>query len=224
MSEDDERNDAGVGLGRTLALSDGIFAISMTLLAFQIQAPNLAPSQVHTLAHRLARMASTYWVFALSFAVIGLFWLIHQRLLRHVDRADEPLMVLNLAFLMVVAILPFPSSMLGRYGNERVSVILYASVMALAGMLLFAMTILVQRRVVSPSAETILGLRRGRWRSGAMVGAFLISIPVAIVAPTHAPLVWIATGGTRFLPLKARSRKRGDRPPTPSAGDEQTLA
>jgi uncharacterized membrane protein len=41
MNEDDERSDGGVGMGRTLALSDGIFAIAMTLLAIQIQPPDL---------------------------------------------------------------------------------------------------------------------------------------------------------------------------------------
>ena len=41
MDEDDEREAGSIGLGRTLALSDGIFAIAMTLVAFQIQAPNL---------------------------------------------------------------------------------------------------------------------------------------------------------------------------------------
>jgi hypothetical protein len=39
VNEDDERDSGGMGLGRTLALSDGVFAIAMTLLAFQIQLP-----------------------------------------------------------------------------------------------------------------------------------------------------------------------------------------
>jgi len=54
MQEDDERGGGGVALGRTLALSDGIFAIAMTLLAFQIQPPDLHGNEVHHLASALA--------------------------------------------------------------------------------------------------------------------------------------------------------------------------
>jgi uncharacterized membrane protein len=206
MDEDDERGDGDVALGRTLALSDGIFAISMTLLAFQIQAPALAPRDVHTLSHRLAAMGDTYYVYVLSFSVIGLLWLIHHRLFRHIARADEALMGVNLAFLMVVAVLPFPSSLLGHYGNERVSVILYASVMCLAGCLLATMTLLVEHRHLLGATASAEGVRMGRWRALATAAVFAVSIPVAYVAPKHAPLIWLATALTRLLPRKPRRR------------------
>ena len=105
--EDDERVDAAMGLGRMLALSDGIFAIAMTLLAFQIQPPDLRGRDVHQLARALGALGDRYYVFALSFWVIGMIWLGHHRLFRSVERADEALMVINLLFLMTVAALPF---------------------------------------------------------------------------------------------------------------------
>jgi hypothetical protein len=88
MQEDDEEAGGGIALGRTLALSDGIFAIAMTLLAFQIQPPDLHGSQIHHLASALGALGSSYFVYVLSFAVIGSLWLAHHRIFRHVRPAD----------------------------------------------------------------------------------------------------------------------------------------
>ena len=88
------------------------------------------------LARALGDMSSRYYVYLLSFTVIGLFWLAHHRFFRYVERVDDSLLLLNMLFLMVVAALPFPSSVLGRYGTQRVAVIIYAASMALGGGLL----------------------------------------------------------------------------------------
>src|ERR1700683_4246692 len=121
MDEDDERGGASSrSLGRTLALSDGIFAIAMTLLAFQIQPKDLNAKLVATnhLAEALGKIGDQYFVFFLSFAVIGLLWLAHHRLFNRIGRADETLMTVNLLFLMTIAALPFPSALLGQYGSQ----------------------------------------------------------------------------------------------------------
>ncbi|MDP9073172.1 MAG: TMEM175 family protein [Actinomycetota bacterium] len=196
MDEDDERGDGGRGLGRTMALSDGIFAIAMTLLAFQVQPPEL-DSKGDGLTRALGRLGDRYFVFFLSFMVIGALWLAHHRLFSHVERADEALMSLNLLFLLTVAALPFPSAVLGRYGSQRAAVVLYAASMAAAGRLLAMLTLLARRhRLLSPDT-TPDGIRQGLWRSATMVAVFVLSIPVALVAPTVAPLTWIV-----LLPLR----------------------
>src|SRR3984893_488586 len=117
MQEDDEGGGEGLALGRTLALSDGIFAVAMTLLAFQIQPPDLHGSEIHHLASALGSLGSRYFVYVLSFAVIGTLWLAHHRTFSHVRRADEALMSLNVAFLMAIAALPFPSAVMGLDGG-----------------------------------------------------------------------------------------------------------
>ena len=124
MQEDDEGGGGGIALSRTLALSDGIFAIAMTLLAFQIQPPDLHGSEIHHLASALGALGSRYFIYLLSFGVIGTLWLGHHRTFSHVRRADEALMSLNVLFLMVVAALPFPSAVMGRYGSQSAAVVL----------------------------------------------------------------------------------------------------
>ena len=206
MQEDDEGGGGGIALGRTLALSDGIFAIAMTLLAFQIQPPDLQGNEVHHLASALGALGTRYFVYVLTFAVIGLLWLAHHRAFRHIKRADEALMSLNILFLMAIAALPFPSAVMGRYGDQRAAVVLYASSMIVAGSLLGALLLLARlRRLLTPGTSQE-GIVAGLWNSASLVAVFTLSIAVALVAPTVAPYTWLA-----FLPLRLVSGKVGRR-------------
>jgi len=202
MHEDDEGGEGGIALGRTLALSDGIFAIAMTLLAFQIQPPDLHGNEVHHLASALGALGNRYFVYVLSFAVIGTLWLAHHRIFRHVMRADEVLMSLNVLFLMAIAALPFPSAVMGLYGSERTAVVLYAASMIVAGSLLGALLLVAHRRGLLAPETSHEGVVAGLWNSASMVGVFTLSIPVALVAPTVAPYTWLV-----FLPLRLVSGK-----------------
>ena len=204
MAEDDERGYGAVGLGRTLALSDGIFAIAMTLVAFQIQAPNLQGSEVHHLARALGHLGGPYFVFALTFFVIGGFWKGHHRLFARLARVDDRLMSLNLVFLATIAIFPFPSSVLGRYGGETAAVVLYAGTVILVGTLLGVLTLVARRRRLFASSVTPAAVHTVVWRAGSLVAIFAASIPVAFVAPSVAPFVWIAVLPARLLVTRFR--------------------
>ena len=197
MQEGDEREGGGIALGRTLALSDGIFAIAMTLLAFQIQPPDLHGNEVHHLASALGALGNRYFVYVLSFAVIGTLWLAHHRIFRYVRRADEVLMSLNVLFLMAIAALPFPSAVMGLYGSERSAVVLYAAFMIVAGSLLGALLLVARHRGLLAPGTSHEGVAAGLWNSASMVAVFTLSIPVALVAPTVAPFTWLV-----FLPLR----------------------
>lgn len=201
--EDDER--AGqAGFGRTLALSDGIFAIAMTLVAFQIQAPNLHGRAVHMLATALKHEAGSYYVFALTFFVIGGFWMGHHRLFARIKRVDDRLMAINLVFLAAIAVLPFPSAVLGRYGGETVSAVLYAANMVVVGGLLGVLTLTARQRHLLAASMDPPAVRRALWRSWSLVTVFGASIPVALVAPQIAPYMWIAV-----LPVQVWFRQGG---------------
>ena len=197
MQEGDERDGGGIALGRTLALSDGIFAIAMTLLAFQIQPPDLHGNEVHHLASALGALGNRYFVYVLSFAVIGTMWLAHHRIFRHIRRADEVLMSLNVLFLMAIAALPFPSAVMGLYGSEPSAVVLYAASMAVAGGLLGALLLVARGRGLLAPETSHEGVVLGLWNTSSVVGVFLVSIPVGLVAPGVAPYVWLL-----ILPLR----------------------
>ena len=117
------------GLERLTTLSDGVYAIAATLLAIDLRLPiaegPLTVEQLHKLAPATA-------VYALSFVVIGLFWVSHHRMFALIVGMDYALVWLNIFLLMVVAFLPVPNRIFGHYSESRYAALLYAGNVALA--------------------------------------------------------------------------------------------
>lgn len=119
---------------RTEALSDGVFAIVITLLALGVTNPHYSSGG---LAVALARQWSSYLAFGFSFVYVGVLWLNHHALFRRISRVDLALNWINLALLLGVVIIPFPTAVLagafaeGADNDKRVAVLLYALAAAL---------------------------------------------------------------------------------------------
>ncbi len=97
---------------RLAAFSDGVFAVAITLLVLDLQVPKRV---LEPLPQFLAGEASSYVLFVVSFAIIGVKWLNHHRMLEHIRRADTTLIVLNLVLLLGISVVPFTTALLGRY-------------------------------------------------------------------------------------------------------------
>jgi uncharacterized membrane protein len=115
---------------RLLMLSDGIFAIAITLAALEIQPPP-EHSSLAAMAHAMARPIIAY---VLSFAVIGIFWIQHRDLFARVRRADAPLTLLTLVLLCLVALLPAVVHGVYSPGDDEAPFRLYAAVMVACGL------------------------------------------------------------------------------------------
>lgn len=114
--------------------SDAVIAIAITLLVLDLQVPSgLSPTGF---TRALGALAPQFFSFGLSFLVIGRFWISHHRLFRYLRAYDEPLLSLNLMFLLSIAFLPFPTAQLGDYPYSRAAALLYAVSIASAGLLL----------------------------------------------------------------------------------------
>jgi uncharacterized membrane protein len=209
MAEDDERprrqtEHGEYDVSRMLALSDGIFAIAMTLLVLNIPLP---PEQLpqHTDAALLAALQhiqGNVFVFALSFVLVGVNWMRHRQLLRGVVRTDGVLVSCNLLMLLLVCVVPFTTGVLSRHGDLPLGASLYAANMALivtAGLALRARawtSDLFGRR--PEPAE----MRGSVIDSLVAAGVFVASIPVAFVSPTAAELLWLV----QILTVAVRQR------------------
>jgi uncharacterized membrane protein len=97
---------------RLEAFSDGIFSIAATLLVLELRVPQ--PDDQGLVAG-LLRQWPSYAVYAVSFLTIGIMWVNHHALFSLVRSADRPLLFLNLVLLLTVAIVPFPTAVLGQY-------------------------------------------------------------------------------------------------------------
>jgi uncharacterized membrane protein len=124
-----------IELDRLVFFSDAIFAIAITLLVLELRVPDrtsLDPDAV--LASGLLRMIPRFASFAVSYWIIAIYWFSHHRMFRFVRRWDERLIWLNLLFMFWIVFLPFPTAMLGSFGDRRLAVIFYAAALTVTGM------------------------------------------------------------------------------------------
>jgi uncharacterized membrane protein len=124
---------------RIVNLSDGVFAIAITLLILDIRVPDIPENMVSSqLPGALLSLWPKYLGYILSFVGISAFWLIHHSIFRPIRSYDRILLYLNFLFLMVVAFVPFPTSLLGEYGDHQLPVAIYAATLAVGRLLLTA--------------------------------------------------------------------------------------
>ena len=177
-----------IEFSRIVAFSDGVFAIAITLLVLALGIPkDLASGEI---GDALWEQRENLFAYALSFAVIGRFWLVHHRFFGEVKAFDGRLIVLNMFYLGWIVLIPFSSEVLGEYGGEAPSVVLYAA--NLIGVVLTGMWMAADAHRAG-LVETAAGAHREqRYRSLFIAAVFLLSVPVAFVAPSLAPFVWLA--------------------------------
>ena len=187
-SDDDE------GIERINALSDGVFAIAITLLVLNIEVPNDIPADrvAQELPGRLAELIPDLLSYVVSFLVIGSYWMAHRSRFQNIRAVDRGLMWLNILFLMFVAFLPFPTALLDEYANDQLPVVLYAGSLAVARLPLTAIWWYAthNRRLIHGHLDA----RTVRWHRIRGLGIpliFLLSIGVSFISLTAAKLTWI---------------------------------
>ena len=204
-------------LSRLLALSDGVFAIAMTLLALDLRPPSGLPNHASNqqLIQALSDHAASYWSFVLSFFVIATYWGAHRRLLRSVTAISAALIRYTTFLLLIVAVMPFPTSLLGQYGSTPFALALYGAINMLAQAALIALTYEVRRSNLSgPGAvtrEDNLNLLTG-WLN---LGVFLLCIPAAYLFGHNGPFILLLLVPTnrvdRLQNLTRRYRREAHR-------------
>jgi uncharacterized membrane protein len=188
-----EITENGRELDRIVFFSDAVFAIAITLLVLDIHVPEIPERLVYEqLPGRLLALWPKYLSYVLSFVVILMYWMAHHITFRAIKRYDRTLIWLNSLFLMCIAFLPFPTSLLGEYGDNQLAVAIYAASLAVARLLLTAVWWHASsgHRLIDESfpASTIrIYLIRGL----AMALAFVISIGISFFSVSAATYFWI---------------------------------
>ena len=119
---------SGQSLERLTALSDGLFAVAMTLLVLDMRVPVSSAGLVDSdrgLWEALLRLGPSFAAYLLSFTMLGTFWLAQHTLLGILGRCDRTLTWINLGFLFVVSLLPFSAALLAHYVRLRLGVGVY---------------------------------------------------------------------------------------------------
>ena len=98
-------------INRVEALTDGVFAIAMTLLVLELGMPVITGGPVNTeLLRRLFELWPKLLVYVLSFVLLGMTWVHHRLMFHYIERSDGKLAWMNIIFLMFVALVPFAAS------------------------------------------------------------------------------------------------------------------
>jgi uncharacterized membrane protein len=176
-----------IEFSRIVAFSDGVFAIAITLLVLNLTIDKgLSGEQ---LTEALLDNWDNLIAYGISFAVIGRFWIVHHRFFSEVRAFDGRLLALNLVYLAWIGLIPFSSQVLGDYGGETPSVVVYS--VNLAAVVLVGLWMSVDARRRGLTAIDDETHRESRVRGGYIAGIFLLSIPLGFVAPRAAPYLWL---------------------------------
>lgn len=177
------------GIGRILALSDGVFAIAVTLLILDIAVP--ATTSDGDLSRALLDLWPRYLAYGLSFLVISRFWVIHRQAFRLIARDDATLVWLNLLLLLFIAFLPFPTAVLGEHTGSPAAAVLYAAAVGLTSAASAAYFWYASGRgnLLRPDiGRAHIRAMRARSLSGPVF--FALTVPIAAFAPYVAAAVW----------------------------------
>jgi uncharacterized membrane protein len=141
---------AGTSLGRLAALSDGVFAVAMTLLVLDLKAPSVPKrdqqpiwsggggGSEHALLHGLLHnVAPRLLPYAMSFLTLGIFWVGQQAQLESFTRSTRALTWIHLTFLLAVTLMPFSTALLAEDTTYRLTLAVYWVNLSALGTVLF---------------------------------------------------------------------------------------
>ena len=180
-----------MGLERLVFFSDAVFAIAITLLALEIRLPVPADELTSEgLRATLQGLWPRYLSYAISFMVIGVFWVGHHRKFRYIQRYDNNLLMINLVLLLVVAFVPFPTSVLGETVNQT-SVSFYALTIVALGLASSSVWWYAawRHRLIAPDLDP-RRLRRETFQPLFVPAIFLLSVFVEPYDPYWALTTW----------------------------------
>jgi TMEM175 potassium channel family protein len=202
----DAPRERSLELDRVVNFSDGVFAISATLLVLSIGIPdNLkGPGLDEKLWDAFRDELPHVFAYALSFFIIGRTWLAHHRMFKIVRRLDGRFIALNLVVLGLVALLPFPTEVYGEYTSARPALIVYATAISASGLASAALWRYATRdnRLIDPSTPREW-VAHAHLRGLTIPAVFLTSIPISFIAVPAAQLWWLL-----LIPLRSALVRR----------------
>jgi len=178
---------------RLIALSDGIIAFSMTLMAVLVTLPD--PTKVAS-----ADFAGELWsitfpqgiVFCYTFVIVAMYWAMHNKLMKEVIACNGKLAWINIFFLLGVVLLAITSAMFGDYGDNQLALTIFACNIAAVGVILVWMWLYALHKKFLRNSNLTKAERDYSLTVKLVTPIiFLLSIPVSLYSVTIAELSWL---------------------------------
>jgi uncharacterized membrane protein len=197
MNDLEPRSDKAVE--RVVLFSDAVFAIAITLLVLEVKVPDIEQHTETALAHALLHLAPKLIGFVASFLIVGVMWIEHHRIFRHIAACDGGLLWRNLLLLLTVSFVPFPTALFSEYYWSRSAFILYtASFGAVALTKLWVWRYASRQGGLLEESTDQLTVKRISRRSLAVPLACAAAVALSMISVLVAPI------GFALIPLLAR--------------------
>lgn len=194
--EEDEGSANGVfsleNTTRLIALTDGVFAIIMTLLILEVKVPQ--PDDHTPLDENLKKCAYELSIYFMSFLLAGVYWVSHRILFSNVKQLDNTLVWMNIFFLMFCSVIPFVAALLGNFPQAPMPLIMYGMLLTiLAGMRLFLYIYITSQKHLLLKPIPKLRRKRILWVMTFAPIMFILSMSLAEVLPRITLVIYAVT-------------------------------
>ncbi len=187
-----DRNKNFFSSNRIEALSDGIFAIAMTILILNINIPDKETVARIGLHKSLINQANEFYTYFLSFFLLGTFWVIQRRQMSIIIKTDQRHTWLTIFLLMFICLVPFSASLQSDYGKEWVAALVFSGNMLIIGLFFLGTWhyITKNNRLVSKdfNREDII---EGKQRIMLFIIVSIIAMVTGLFIPSYAGLIFL---------------------------------
>jgi uncharacterized membrane protein len=184
---------------RLSALTDGVFSIVMTLMVIDLALPKDRPTEA--LSRALLDLWPNFLAYAISFGLLGIYWLAHHGMFRFIRRTSHELVWLNVVFLAFVSLVPFSTAVLSAHHTEPLALGIYGGTLTLIGLALLPLWLHATRgrRLVDPDLPEGV-VRYGFSRVLVGVVGYSLATILAVVRPWLGLVVFAAVPLLYILP------------------------
>lgn len=195
---------------RVTMLSDGVFAIVLTILVLELKVPHGLPHK--SLGEAIHELRPTFLAWIVSFLITGMYWVAHRDVFARVRTVNRDLVWLNLLFLLPCALIPFASSVLGEYPDDSKAIEVYGIVVIVVSVV----RLILYWYIVHHPALLWPGSVSDRSALGIVLGLipvviYVIAIAVSFASPTVSVILFLSVPALYFLAVTIARDQGGKR-------------
>jgi len=194
-----------IRLEHLISFGDAIFAFSITFMAISIQIPNFHINSAlqKEVISALLQLRPQLEIYALSFMIVGVFWISYHRVFNHIRSSHSILVWLNLLFLFFITLISLATALDLKYGQFHFVFVIFASILAITGSILVIIWLHASKQNLLDKSVFKIQAKLMLYDLLIPTGIFIISIGVSFIDIKVAQYFWIL-----IFVVKIVARKR----------------
>ena len=175
----------GLHISRIESLTDGVFAIAMTILIFDLKSSVTGQGSSEALLTYLASITGNFISYIISFFLLAMFWFRYHKQLHRIVRTDDGLVWFNICFLFTITLVPYTAYLYGAYfGAPLASLVYSANIIAVGLFQLLHWMHAIRRDMLDPRV-TPAERDETTTRTWVVLSCYMLAFLVALVNPYY---------------------------------------